>query len=67
MQEANQNLEQVHGYSDYLVFQLSDCGTGIKVGGKKPKWQEIKFNMSGEPYCTHYGRRIYLNQILRAR
>ena len=60
-----QNLNEVHGYTGYLLFELSKCGTAIKVGGKKPKWQEIKFNRAGEPYCTHYGRRIPLNQILR--
>jgi hypothetical protein len=67
MEDLNQNLEHVHGYSNYLLFQLSECGTGIKVGGKKPRWQEIKYNSTGDPYCTHYKQRIYLNEILRVR
>ena len=32
---------------------------------KKPRWQEIKYNINGEPYVTHYGSRHYLSEFMR--
>jgi hypothetical protein len=60
-----QNLREVHGYGLGLLFEISKCGDAIRIGGKKPRWQEIKFDNNGEPYCTHYRRKILLSLILR--
>ena len=29
------------------------------------RWQEIKYNVAGDPYFTIYGRRYYLSEFLR--
>jgi hypothetical protein len=62
----NQNLEEVHGYGyDNLLIELSSCGSSVRVGGKKPNWQSIKYDLKGEPYLTHYGKKYELSGFLR--
>lgn len=63
--EEKKNLKEVHGYTSNLLIELSKCGTGARIGGKKPRWQEIKYDQSGEPFITHYGLKILFNQVLR--
>ena len=60
-----QNLKEVHGYTASLLIELSNRGTAARIGGKKPRWQEIKYNTKGEPYITHYKRVIYLSEVMR--
>ena len=59
-------IKQVHGYTSSLLVELSNCGNALRFDGKKPKWQEIKYDNNGEPFVTHYGRKIFCNTILRA-
>lgn len=32
---------------------------------KKPRWQEIKYNINGEPYVTYRGTKHYLSEFMR--
>ena len=52
-----QNLENVNGYKPMsnvhnLLIELSGCGSAARLGGKSPKWQDIKFDNKGETYTT---------------
>ncbi len=65
-----QSLENVNGYKPMsnthsLLIELSDCGSAARLGGKSPKWQDIKFNNKGEAYITHYGVRHYLDEFMK--
>lgn len=51
-----------------IEIMINSCGDGIIYSwyGKIAKrWQEIKYNNSGEPYFTIYGRRYYLYEFMR--
>ena len=42
------------------VIAISD-----RVISKSPRWQEIKYNNSGDSYITHYGCKHYLSEFMR--
>lgn len=52
-----------------IINQYGDAAKVIlmsdKIISKKPRWQEIKYNINGEPYVTHYGSRHYLSEFMR--
>ena len=56
----------ISNFGGYEI-QLSDCGDGarLKYYDKVSRWQEIKFNVAGEPYVTYYGRKLELNNFMR--
>lgn len=36
-----------------------------KIISKKPRWQEIKYNINGERYVTYRGVKHYLHEFMR--
>lgn len=43
-----------------MVVLMSD-----KIISKKPRWQEIKYNINGEPYVTYRGNKHYLSEFMK--
>ena len=43
-----------------IVVAMSD-----KIISKKARWQEIKYNINGEPYVTYYGVKHYMEEFMR--
>ena len=67
------NLFTSHGYltlSNHggLEIEINNSGDAARLSyyGKVSRWQEIKYNFSGSPYVTYYGRRWQLDQFMRA-
>lgn len=51
----------INRYGDAAkVVLMSD-----KIISKKPRWQEIKYNINGEPYVTYHGIKHYLSEFMR--
>lgn len=51
----------INRYGDAAkVVKISD-----KIISKKPRWQEIKYNINGDPYITHYGVKHYLYEFMK--
>ena len=47
---------------------INNFGDGIiysRYGKIAKRWQEIKYNRSGEPFFTIYGRKYYLSEFMR--
>lgn len=50
-----------------MEIQLSDDGEAARLQyyGKPSRWQQVKYNRSGDPYVTHFGRKYSLNQFMK--
>lgn len=71
---ANNNINFVPcGYKTLsnmggIEIMINNCGDAVIYSwyGKIAKrWQEIKYNRSGEPFFTIYGRKYYLSEFMR--
>lgn len=51
----------INRYGDAAkVVLMSD-----NIISKKPRWQEIKYNINGDPYVTYRGTKHYLSEFMR--
>ena len=47
-----------------MLIEINDDGDQARIGGNSPRWQDIKFDLNGDPYVTHYGQKHYLNEFM---
>lgn len=61
----------VSTFGGYEIELSADCSAArvrSNFDGKispRPRFQEIKFTLSGDPFVTFYGRRLKLDNFLR--
>ena len=48
-----------------MLIEINNDGDQARIGGVSPRWQDIKFNLNGDPYVTHYGQKHYLSEFQR--
>lgn len=54
-----------YGGVEIMLNENNDAVLYSWYGKICQRWQEIKYNKSGDPYFTIYGRRYYLNNFMR--